>query len=263
MQPLDFADKNRAFATTILKATFGMAMAWIGAFVSLGFILVVVYNFTPEQPSSLIMAVWLLPMLVWALAAMRAGGTLAGLSLAPSLVWKPMLLSIVAGGLVLIIVLTFISTSQDPVLGFTALIVVSVGLTAMPTLVVTLFVATNNRQRMRLQFGLTLAGIVATAICWLAISIALPIAMRKNITELAGDQPYKLYVAGQKNKFQYRELKTLPGLWTFQSIFSADRTFRAHMCLYVGVEGGPRKGYHWSFFSGFRFLRNPKNAVWC
>lgn len=263
MQTLDFADKNRAVATSVLKATFGMAMAWIGAFVSLGFILVVVYNFTPEQPSSLMMAAWLLPMLIWALAAMYARGTFAGLSLAPSLIWKPMLLSIVAGGLVLIVVLTFISTSRDPALGWTALIVISVGLTAIPTLVITLFVATNNRQRMRLQFGLTLAGVVTMAICWLTISIALPIAMRNNIAELAGDRPFKLYVAGQKNKFQYRELKTLPGFWTFQSIFSADRTVRAHMCLCVGAEGSPRIGYHWSFFSGFRFLENPENAIWC
>lgn len=263
MQSNDFADINRALTTSVLEATFGMFGAWFGAFVSLAFILLAAYNFVPERPETLTIPIWLLPMLLWALPAMYAGGTFAGLSLAPPQIWKPMLLSIGMGTLVLMVALTLTGAFRDPAIGYFPLIVMSVIVTAAPTFAITLSVATNSRKRMRMQFRLTLAGIVVMTICWLAISITLPIAMRNDINNLAGDQPYQLYVPDQTSKSRYREFAAPPDFWTFQSILSAERTLQAHMCLYVGPEGSPRKDYHWSFFSGFRFLRNPENAILC
>lgn len=263
MQPLDFADKNRAVATTVLKATFGMAMAWLGAFVSLLVVLSTLYNIVPEDPSSAGIAIWLLPMLLWASAAMCAGGTFAGLSLAPKQIWKPLLLITVAVSMFLFVMLCMVTDDKKAPGEYFAWLVFCLVITAIPNFFIALFVATNNRKRMRLQFGLTLAGIIVMAATWLALSLALPGAMRDSIAELAGDQPYRLYVPDPSSEYQYRKFAGPPDFWTFQSIFTAKRMLQAHMCLYVGAEGSPRKAYHWSFFSGFRFLKNPENAVWC
>lgn len=263
MTPLDFADKNRAAATTVLKTTFGMAMAWIGAFISLLYILVTVYNLVPEYPDTVMFAVWLLPMLVWALPAMYAGGRFCGLSLAPRQIWKPLLLITGAYALLISALIVFVPPEHATDEISARILAFVVILALIPSVVLAGFVATNDQRRMRLQFRLTMASIVLLAVCWFALSLALPGAMRESISKIAGEQPYRLYVPDPHSEYKIRQFVGPPDFWTFQSIFTAKRTLQAHMCLYVGPEGSPQKSYHWSFLSGFRFLRNPENRGWC
>lgn len=253
-------DRNRSLAMQAVEGTVVRWRALVGAVQILGLAYLVFSDFDPifglslEDTLPLIMMALTCPMVIWSLAAMWNGGRFAWLSLAPREIWKPVLLSALVSTLLLGV----------PVLLAGGLLWATVPavITVLTSSVIALFVTTTDRVQMRLQLKLVIGGGAIAAALWLALSLAMPVAMNNQIPSLTKGEPYKLLVPSRRYWKRYIQLQGEPDFWTFQTIIAEPLYHRNHMILVVSPGSPEEKIYNWSFLSGFQFRDEFNGMYW-
>lgn len=244
MQSTDLAVENRVLLRKALKTGFDLLRVVMGTLLLVGSGFMLIRYFNTANPEMRLVLPFVAPMFLWTMAALCTGGKRPGLSLAPEHIWIPVTISVVISAV--------LYASLLPVFWLGPGLMTSV----IFSIVIAFCVTTRRPKHAQLLRRPVLAGLCIMAIAWLALSLVLPAAIRRDIAELAGNKPYALYVPDPNNRRITHELVGGPDFWTFHLMFSDERILHCHMHLVVGDRPSYGKHYHWSFFDGFRFVEN-------
>lgn len=244
MQSTDLAVENHVFARKALKTGFDLLRVVMGTLLLVGSGFMLIRYFNTANPEMRLVLPFVAPMFLWTVAALCTGGKRPGLSLAPEYIWIPVIVSV--------IISTILYANLVPPFWLGP----SVTMSVVFSIAIAFCVTTRRSNHAQLLLRPALAGLGIMVVAWLALSLVLPAAIRRDISELAGNKPYTLYVPDPNNKRTTHELVAGPDFWTFHLMFSDERILHCHMHLVVGDQPYYGKHYHWSFFDGFRFVEN-------